>query len=797
MSGEDSQVEALRERLAKLSEASLRISESLDYDTVLQGVLDSARSLTGARFGAIMLRDDDPRSERFVHSGFTPQELERLGELPQGAALAAYLSEVPEPLRLSDFNGHVQARGLLDAPLPVEESPVFAFLGTPIRHRGERVGNFFLGGREGGGEFTPDDEATLVMFASQAAMVIANARRYREEQRARADLETLVETSPVGVVVFDAGRGLPLSFNRETERIVSGLHDEGASSEEVLEAVTIRREDGRELALHDGSLTEALRAGETVRAEEVVVSVADGRSVTTLMNATPIRTEGGEVGTIVVTMQDMTALEEIERLRAEFLAMVSHELRTPLATMKGSVTTLLDPPSPLNPTESQQFFRIIDAQVDRMHVMVSDLLDVARIETGTLAISPEPTDVALLVSEARNGFLGGGGAHGVELDIPPDLPWVMADRLRMGQVLQNLLTNAARHSPESSPLRVSAAAEGVHVAIAVTDLGRGIPAERLPHLFRKFSRIESEERGGDTGLGLAICKGIVETHGGRIWAESDGPGLGARFTFTVPTVEEAGFVSPAAPALPRTRASRRGAADPLRILAVDDEPEALRYIRDALVKSGYEPLLTGDPQEARRMVEEEKPHLILLDLMLPGTDGIELMREIGRTADVPVIFVSAYGRDQLVARAFDMGAADYVVKPFSPTELGARIRAALRRREVQQLAAPYVLGDLTIDYEERRATLAGEPVQLTDIEYRTLAELSANAGRVSTYEQLLRRVWNAPGDADVGPIRTVVHTLRARLGDDADDPTYIFTQPRVGYRMPRSRPPPAEADAGR
>ena len=225
---------------------------------------------------------------------------------------------------------------------------------------------------------------------------------------------------------------------------------------------------------------------------------------------------------------------------------------------------------------------------------------------------------------------------------------------------------------------------------------------------------------------------------------------------------------------------------------MDDEPEALRYIRDVLVKSGYEPLLTADPQEARRLAEDEKPRLILLDLMLPGTDGIELMREIRRTADIPVIFVSAYGQDQLVARAFDMGAADYVVKPFSPTELGARIRAALRRHDVQQPAAPYVLGDLVIDYEERLVTLAGEPVQLTDIEYRTLAELSGNAGRVTTYEQLLRRVWYGTGATDVNRVRTVIHTLRSRLGDDADAPTYIFTLSRVGYRMPRGDAPAAE-----
>ena len=184
-------------------------------------------------------------------------------------------------------------------------------------------------------------------------------------------------------------------------------------------------------------------------------------------------------------------------------------------------------------------------------------------------------------------------------------------------------------------------------------------------------------------------------------------------------------------------------------------------------------------------MEVEAPHLVLLDLMLPGIDGIELMAEIRGVADVPVIFVSAYGQDRLVARAFNMGADDYVVKPFSPTELSARIGAVLRRRAAPEPSEPYVLQDLVINYAERLVTLAGEPVRLTAIEYRTLAALSANAGRVSTYEYLLKRIWGTEDAEEIGPLRTVVNTLRRRLGDNAKDPAYIFTELRVGYRMPK------------
>ena len=775
--------QALRERLSRLSEASLRINESLDPDTVLQEVMDNARTLTAARFGAITTLDDEGGLLDFITSGLSPEEREEMLALTEGPRLFEYFSSVQGPLRLRNAADHMRALGF-----PEGHPPVRSLMGTPMRHQGERVGNLYVAEKEGGGEFTAEDEETLVMFASQAALVIVNARRHRDERRARADLETLINTSPVGVVVFDARTGAPVSINRETRRILGDLRTPGGSVEQLLDVLTFRRADGREIALDQFPLAQALSTGETVRAEEFVIQVPDGRSVTTLVNATPIRSEEGEVESVVVTLQDLTPLEELERLRAEFLGMVSHELRTPLTSVKGSVTTLLDPSAALNPAETLQFHRIIDAQTDRMRKLISDLLDAASIETGTLSVSPGPVDLAVLVDEARNAFLSGGGRHTLHIDLAPDLPWVMADRLRIVQVLGNLLANAARHSPDSSTIRVTAVREGVHVAVSVADDGRGVAADLLPHLFRKFSRIDGDDRESGiagSGLGLAICKGIVEAHGGRIRAESGGPGLGARFTLTLPVTGEPGSGPATGPARLSAR-SRRSDTEQVRILAVDDDPQALRYVRDALSKAGYTPVVTTDPGEVPRLLAEEKPHLALLDLMLPGSDGIELMRDILGTADVPVIFLSAYGQEQLIARAFDMGAADYVVKPFSPTELAARIRAALRKRESPEPSEPYVLGDLVIDYAQRRATLAGSPVRLTAIEYRTLAELAANAGRVLSYEHLLQRVWGVDGGADLRPMRTVISSLRRKLGDDADNPAYIFTEPRAGYRLARA-----------
>ena len=771
----ESEAAALRARLTRLSEASLRINESLELETVLQGALDSARALTGARYGVLSTFDEAGQLDELLASNLTPEAFSRLQQIPGGLAFFEHLSGLTGPLRVEDLTEYARTLGLSGFELAV---PARAFLTVPIRRQGKSLGIIYAAKSEAGETFSREDEETLSLFAAQAALVIANARRHREERRARASLETLINTSPVAVVVLDARTGAAVSFNREARRIADTLRQPEQELEALLEVLTVRRGDGREFSLADISVAQALQANETVRVEEITLAVPGGRSITVLMNATPIDGEEGQAASFVVTMQDMTRLQELEMMRAEFLGMVSHELRTPLTAIRGSATTVLDAEQEMDPVELRQFLRIIVEQADSMRELIGGLLDVARIESGTLPINPEPADVFGLLDRARSTFLSGGGRSGLEIELGPDLPLVMADRRRIVQVVGNLLSNAARHSPESSVIRVSAVRQGAEVAVAVTDEGRGIASEQLPRLFGKFSRREGGQQDSDTGLGLVICKGIVEAHGGRIWAESGGLELGACFTFTLPAAAESLNERPPAP----TRRQRHAAAE--RILAVDDDPQTLRLVRRALSEAGYDPIVTADPAEARGLMEEHRPSLVLLDMVMPGSDGIELMEALFGIASVPVIFLSAYGQDRVIARAFETGASDYIVKPFSTTELVARVQAALRR-QVEPYGAgvrqPYVHGDLVIDYAARIVTVGGRPLQLSGIEFSLLQTLSLNAGRVLSHEQLVHRVWK--GYVGKGAVRTVVKRLRYKLGEEADSPQYIFSERGVGYRM--------------
>lgn len=782
------EVAHLRDRLTGLSEAMLRINESLEIDNVLNEVAESARVLSNALFSGITVKERSGHTENFVSAGLTSEEQKYFLDLSPWSHLWANMSDIDKPMRMHDIVEYVRLLGMPDFRPPIKIGPA---LMAPIRKQGEQLGTIYLARLQGEDDFSREDEETLLMFASQAALVIENAQRYLNEQRARTDMETLIETSPVGVVVLDADTGQAMWVNLEARRLASGLTRSGMTVEQLFKQLTFRRGNGQVYSLADVPMARLLQENLIVRAEEITLVGPEGDSVNVIVNSTPIPSTEGTVRSVVVTLQDMTPVEELERMRVEFLSMVSHELRTPLTAIKGAASTLVGELNALDSIEIRQYHQMILDQVEKMRALISDLLDVNNIETGSLSVELAPLEVSDLVEEARTAFFTGAADNSLAIELPSGVPPVMADRRRVVQVISNLLSNAANHSPKFSHVTIAAAQRDDMVAITIIDQGEGIPADRLPHLFRKYYRLEG--RGGrnvptGSGLGLAICKGLVEAHGGRIWAESAGPGTGSRFVFTLPvahTADEGGSVSKSP--LAGTGQVGRGEPPP-RVLIGDDDPQTLRYVRDILTRSGYEPVVAASPEEVVRLAREETPDLAVLDMVFPGADGIEVMEEIRKTIDLPVIFLSAYGQEDIIVRAFNAGAMDYVSKPFSPNELDARIRAALRKwKQVSSVSREsFSLGELLINYGDRLVTLAGRDVRLTPMEYDLLCELSYHPGRVLTHHYLLSRVWGLDQSTDAGTVRTTVKRLRQKLGDNAHRPRYIFSEPRVGYRLAAS-----------
>ncbi len=220
-------------------------------------------------------------------------------------------------------------------------------------------------------------------------------------------------------------------------------------------------------------------------------------------------------------------------------------------------------------------------------------------------------------------------------------------------------------------------------------------------------------------------------------------------------------------------------------LVVDDEPETVKYVGANLKARGFEVLTAGDGTEALKVAEENAVDLILLDLSMPGPDGFEVCQRIRSYSDVPIIILSARGREQDKVKALDLGADDYLTKPFGVEELMARVRATLRRtrQEGSGTLPPFTSGGLAIDFASRRVTLNEEEVKLTPTEYNLLLLLARNAGKVLTHRTLLIGVWGPDYGQENEYLWAYVRRLRKKLEPKLDQPTYILTEPGVGYRF--------------
>jgi two-component system sensor histidine kinase KdpD len=262
-------------------------------------------------------------------------------------------------------------------------------------------------------------------------------------------------------------------------------------------------------------------------------------------------------------------------MKTELLSTVSHELRTPLGSIKGYATTLLTHGQRLKRDEQREFLEIIDSEADRLRELIENLLDMSRLEAGVLRIEREPTRLRSLTMEVVRKVQLSAPRHALSVEWPADDPVVAGDGRRIFQVLQNLLTNAVKYSPDGGAISVVARCERHDLVVSVHDEGLGMPASELDRIFDRFHRVGGEvaRHIGGTGLGLAICKGLVDAHGGRIWAESEGEGRGSVFNFTLTLLPATAEVT--APA-PRPAA---GAAKVSRSKGADDHQEANRSRR--------------------------------------------------------------------------------------------------------------------------------------------------------------------------------------------------------------------------
>jgi signal transduction histidine kinase/ActR/RegA family two-component response regulator len=372
--------------------------------------------------------------------------------------------------------------------------------------------------------------------------------------------------------------------------------------------------------------------------------------------------------------QEAATLKDAERRKDEFLAVVAHELRNHLAPVV-SAAGILDLDGGESPA-ARQAQETIARQLQQMARLVDDLLDVARLKQGKLSLQRRPTDLAAVLAqavEAARPQLNARG-HLLTASAPPDGSlWVDGDAGRLTQVFVNLLTNAAKYTPPGGHVGLTAAREGAHVVVRVTDDGVGIPPDQLGRVFDPFAQVGGPEgeRGG-LGVGLALVKSLVELHGGATEACSGGPNRGSEFVVRLPAVPASG----AAPAGGEPREPPPGAAI-RRVLVVDDNRDSADSLGVLLRLIGHPVQTAYDGPQALEVAREFRPDIVLLDLALPSLGGHEVARRLRGDPGLPglvLIALSGYGGEEDRRRSREAGFDHHLVKPCVLEELELLLR---------------------------------------------------------------------------------------------------------------------------
>ncbi|MGZ3446895.1 MAG: response regulator, partial [Myxococcaceae bacterium] len=502
--------------------------------------------------------------------------------------------------------------------------------------------------------------------------------RRLEQQHAR-QLATVFENAPVAIAVL-RGPELVYEFANPSYRSLIGGRD--VVGKPLLTALPELEGQG----IFD-LLQGVLNAGKPSIHQALRVSLQrkpGGALEETFFNLVyePLKDDEGGVVAIAVVATDVTdlvrtrqAAEEANRAKDEFLAMLGHELRNPLSPMLTSLELMR-----LRAPEMLQRERgILERQVQHLARLVDDLLDVSRIARGKVELKREPVEVAEVVAaavEQVSPLLEERGQH-LRVSVARSGLRLIADRSRLGQVLFNLLHNAAKYTDVGGHIEIVARREGPVLAVSVIDDGVGIEPELVGRIFETFfqARQDRDRAKGGLGLGLALVKSLTELHGGTVEVESPGVGRGSTFTVRLPVAPEVTVGA----ARPRLEADgERGPPERrLQILVVDDNVDAAESIAEVLELMGNQVRVAHDGLEALRLVHEAVPDLALLDIGLPVIDGYELAQRLrSEHPGLRLVAVSGYGQENDRAAALRAGFSRHLVKPVTLQEIESVVNGA-------------------------------------------------------------------------------------------------------------------------
>jgi signal transduction histidine kinase len=522
------QLEQGRQRLNAFHMAASHLDLTEDPDRALQGLVELARGLVGARHGALALWDVRDHLEKWIVAG-SPS-----GEQPgAGAPLEEGMPLAIEQARRESLDQAAPHQHSSDSSPLIPHLAVKRSLGVPFRFRGRSTGSLYFMEKEGATGFSGDDQRLLNLFAMLAGVLLDNVRLHADVARERATLNALHASMTEGLAVIDAGGCITYS-NRAAEVLV-GAARQRTPDKPIGEVFSSKRSNFESPQMAEDLLQAISSSDAQEGPATVAVRVLRPHARELAVTVFPIlrKPQPKMTGLLV---RDVTREREIERRRDAFVAVASHELRTPLTTMVGFAELLLrrDPPEPVR----REWLDYIYKGSREMMAVVDELLSVSRIQSGELAIDLESVPLQAVLDEVLAGIRPATDRHEFRVDIPQTVSRVWADRGKLVQVLTNLLDNAVKYSPRGGTVAVSARHEPERrcVVVSVADQGIGIAPADQGRLFTTFYRVprrETESVRG-TGLGLYIVKALMELMQGEVWLESQ-VGQGSTFFLSLLT----------------------------------------------------------------------------------------------------------------------------------------------------------------------------------------------------------------------------------------------------------------------
>ena len=492
--------------LETLGKVGRSVTASLNLDEVLKLVVDAAVEITGAEEGSLLILEESSGELTMRASRNFQDEFVKTFRLPINDTLAGEVIRTGKPALLDE-----------KSPQKIKTSYlVKTLIYVPLKVHDKVIGVLGVDNRESVRPFTSQHITLVSALADYAAIAIENARLFAGTEIERSKLEAILTRIEDGVIVVDANGNVIL-----VNRIARALFD--------LEDKDIIMKPVEEVFVHE-QMVDLLKNGHETFPYRCEIELDNDRVINAQLNFVP------DVG-LTVTMHDVTYFKELDRIKSEFVSNVSHDLRSPLTAILGYVE-LLERVGPVN-DKQRSFIQRVQVSVRNITELINDLLDLGRIESGfderKVSLSLQNV-VQYSVESFKDRIIESD--HKLVMDIPENLPQIIGDSVRLRQVVDNLLGNSLRYTPNGGKISISARDENEQIILQVSDNGYGIPAVERPHIFEKFYRASNVvENISGSGLGLAIVKSIVENHNGRIWVDSV-EGEGSTFTVVLPIERE-------------------------------------------------------------------------------------------------------------------------------------------------------------------------------------------------------------------------------------------------------------------